>query len=273
MKRILSVLLIFVIITVLTACGPSPTPVSSAPGEESAASTSESAASVTSSTPAESSGSSSLASQPVRSSSAASVSQTTGSEATSSTPPICILYGPNMFKTNEELFDYLKTVDLREKKFDIIADEGICLIPRLVDQPKSKAGNTDYNDVLISTERGGGEYLGWRYIDAQKTVHGDVENSKTVYNVGWRTAKEFYNKPIRTGEDLKAAITSHYDKMDFDVLKVINKEDKFYVLANASLYFLYDGKYVVSVSISVDTSVDELILLAEDIVFDKHKLR
>ena len=199
MKRILSVLLIFVIITVLTACGPSPTPVSSAPGEESAASTSESAALITSSTPAESSGSSSLASQPVRSSSAASVSQTTGSEATSSTPPICMLYAPKMFKTNEELFDYLNTVDLREKEFDIIADEGICLIPRLVDQPKSTTGKRNCNKTKISTAKGGGYMLRWTFYD----------NKEHIYTIDWETSKKFYSQSIKNVQS-KPCLSFHW---------------------------------------------------------------
>ena len=54
----------------------------------------------------------------------------------------------------------------------------------------------------------------------------------------------------------------------------ITEENQFFVLISTKIYWLYEGKYVIFADISFDrTSVDELILLAKDIVFDKHKLR
>lgn len=48
-----------------------------------------------------------------------------------------------IFNNNDEIPEYLKRIDLREKGFDIIANEKIYLTPHIINSPKSRIGKTD----------------------------------------------------------------------------------------------------------------------------------
>jgi len=175
---------------------------------------------------------------------------------------------PKTFQSNNELVQFLKSIDLRENGFHAIADNNIYLTPRTVNSPKSNAAKKDCEYVYISTAKGGKDRLQWFFSDNRIS-----ENIN--YNIIWYTDKEYQNNSIKTPQDLITHIRNVLFRGEDIPAEIIERENGFWILVGGDcVYQMYDGKYLVSISNSLDYGDrDELLLLAQDIVFDKHTLK
>lgn len=175
---------------------------------------------------------------------------------------VYISYAEKFFNTNDEIPEYLKTIDLRQKGFDVIANERIYITPHIINLPKSRAGKTEIINTEISTAEGGGNLLRWSCFG---------KDNKYLYSITWHTSAKLTSKPINNARELDALIKSYSGN---DITTIITHENKYYVLLGSVLYWMYDNKYVIGVSNFIDKgNTDELILLAEDIEFEEHTLK
>ncbi len=175
---------------------------------------------------------------------------------------VYISYAEKFFNTNDEIPEYLKTIDLRQKGFDVIANERIYITPHIINLPKSRAGKTEIINTEISTAEGGGNLLRWSCFG---------KDNKYLFSITWHTSAKLTSKPINNARELDALIKSYSGN---DITTIITHENKYYVLLGSVLYWMYDNKYVIGITNFIDKgNTDELILLAEDIEFEEHTLK
>ena len=173
---------------------------------------------------------------------------------------------PKIFSQPQELLKFLNTIDLQEKYFDVIADEGVCLFVKLSEHPKSKLGKIKLYDSFALTSKLGGGPIAWAFLDAP---------SSWCYTVVWQTSKKFLYKPITTSQDLYDVVKNIHSGANIPP-QIITQDGKYYAYLEEfpHLYFIYDKKYLIRVSDwTGNSTVDDLILFTEDISFEKYSLK
>ena len=87
--------------------------------------------------------------------------------------------------------------------------------------------------------------------------------------VTWYTSEDDIGKQVNSPQDLQE-IVKNISSLEG---KIITQGERYYVLAGGAAYWMHENKYLICASNWLNYHSDEELLLAEDITFEKYKIK